>query len=388
MFAARLADLSTLSLTLPDLTVQKETRFDLEAENARLARGAIKTSSTAVVRNTCYVPWVSDEWSTPRLLVEEYIGQSANLIDIERVRRMGLSTKAVAQSVMEVFADQIFQSGFVQADGHPANILVRKHPDADKHRFWLHWGARYVPHQVVLIDHGLYVHLSAEFRREYAELWRAIWEVDVPVLEKITTHWGMDPASADLFASATLMRPWSRGQKETEMPDETSELSRQRGMKDKLKSFLVNVELVPKELIFVSRSMRIVQANNQALGSPVNRLNVLARHAADALIQERTSTLWKVISPPTNESQDLSARFREWATNRRAYITFHMVLLLVDVAFQLSRFAHWFRWVFSYLPFTPNGPRTRGGFEDDLEAQMRELARNEFGVELDADSFV
>src|SRR5260221_13202806 len=38
-----------------------------------------------------------------------------------------------------------------------------------------------------------------------------------------------------------------------------------------------------QELIFIGRSMRIIQANNQALGAPVDRINILAREAAKAL---------------------------------------------------------------------------------------------------------
>lgn len=393
-----------------------------------MARQAVQQSPTAIVRRTCYVPWVFDALSTPRLLVEEYVDNACQLIALDRVRSMGLSTKKVAQSVMEVFADQIFQSGIVQADGHPANILVRQHPDwvQDQrtahgwwHRWWKRacglggvWGAS-VPHQVVLIDHGLYVHLSPEFRREYAELWRAIWEVDLNTLERITQKWGMDPSSSDLFASATLMRPWSRSQQRGGPPppirakeSDRSELERNQVMKEKLKTFLVNVELVPKELIFLGRCMRIVQNNNQSLGSPVNRLNILARHAADALIQERTSSLWRVFFPPpesgvvgseagpSGERRTFQARLQEWTRDRRAYVTFHVVLLVVDVAYHISQLAHWVRWLWSapFLPTTPglsqDGTTHKGGFEDDLELQMRQLAHEEFGVELDEDSFV
>jgi aarF domain-containing kinase len=53
-------------------------------------------------------------------------------------------------------------------------------------------------------------------------------------------------------------------------PPKTAEqlqLEAQRELKAKLKTFLLNVELIPKELLFVGRAMRIVQANNQAMGA-------------------------------------------------------------------------------------------------------------------------
>lgn len=42
-----------------------------------------------------------------------------------------------------------------------------------------------------------------------------------------------------------------------------------RELKQKAKTFLLDVELVPKELIFIGRAMRILQANNQAMGKYV-----------------------------------------------------------------------------------------------------------------------
>lgn len=43
---------------------------------------------------------------------------------------------------------------------------------------------------------------------------------------------------------------------------------------------LENEALIPRELIFLARSMRMVQAVNQGLGSPTNRVNILASESA------------------------------------------------------------------------------------------------------------
>ncbi len=95
------------------------------------------------------------------------------MTDREKLEEWGLSAKQVSRSVCEAFASQIFQHGFVQADGHPSNVLVRKHPNGKKGQ-----------HQVVLIDHGLYVELSEDFRRKYAQLWKAIFTLDLKPLTK------------------------------------------------------------------------------------------------------------------------------------------------------------------------------------------------------------
>lgn len=103
----------------------------------------------------------------------------------------------------------------------------------------------------------------------------------------------MGKGSAELFASATLMRPWrkpkskeeqqrdaeraeSGGQvdysKQKEMIKVRTSLAQEACSKhmwpdiyllrlfaSSIQNFLQNVELIPKELIFVGRSMRIVQ---------------------------------------------------------------------------------------------------------------------------------
>ena len=365
--------------------IEQETFFDRELANSLRAKSAIETDPEALVRKTCYVPQFYKQLCTQRVLVMEWIGDTCRMTDREKLEEWGLSTKQVSRSVCEAFASQIFQHGFVQADGHPSNVLVRKHPNGKKGQ-----------HQVVLIDHGLYVELSEEFRRKYAQLWKAIFTLDLKTLDEITVGWGMGEGSSELFASATLLRPWSKPKSRSENNEgqhaRKTDLELQSEMKEKLKSFLVHTELLPKELLFVGRSMRIIQANNQVLGSPVNRLNILARHAAAALIANtRTPSLYRVLKPiHTSCGGTLAQRLATWIQDRLDFVRFRTTLLVLDLAFIGSGVSHWFR----YLLRSPisalmgkSDPKARG-FEDDLEQSMRQMARDEFGVELDEGAFI
>src|ERR1700722_13542387 len=89
-----------------------------------------------------------------------------------------------------------------------------------------------------------------------------------------------------MFASVTLQKPY--------MPSKAPHLSAnnvsfqdayemQMSMKSRIRNFLANQALFPRELIFVSRNMNIVRANNKAMGSPVNRINIMARWAVQGL---------------------------------------------------------------------------------------------------------
>lgn len=368
--------------------IEQETFFDRELANSLRAKKAIETDPEALVRKTCYVPKFYQDVCTQRVLVMEWIGGTCRMTDREKLEEWGLSAKQVSRSVCEAFASQIFQHGFVQADGHPSNVLVRKHPNGKKGQ-----------HQVVLIDHGLYVELSEDFRRKYAQLWRAIFTLDLKTLDEITVSWGMGEGASELFASATLLRPWSKPKDKGEANKpgahaRKSDLELQREMKEKLKSFLVHTELLPKELLFVGRSMRIIQANNQVLGSPVNRLNILAKHAAAALISNtETPSFYRVFRPIRTSkaaNSSIGQRFAAWVKDRINFVRFRTTLFALDLAFVGSGVTHWFRY-FLRAPVSALLGRSdpnAGGFEDDLEQSMRQMARDEFGVELDEGAFV
>ncbi|KAN0060806.1 hypothetical protein ACQY0O_007465 [Thecaphora frezii] len=374
--------------------IEQETLFKKELENSQRAKKAIETDPEKIVRKTCYVPQMYEDYCTQRVLVMEWIDGACRMTDRARLEdEMGLNVKAVSRSVCEAFASQIFQHGFVQADGHPSNVLVRKHPNGKRGQ-----------HQIVLIDHGLYVELSEDFRRKYAQLWKSIFTLDLKTLDSIVTSWGMGEGSSELFASATLLRPWSKPKSKTSKEGAAgqapkSDLELQREMKEKIKSFLVHVELLPKELIFVGRSMRIIQANNQVLGSPVNRLNILAKHAASALLSPTTPTLYHVFFPirpssspsPSNGSdQGVATRMREWCADRLEFLRFRSTLLLLDIAFWASGFSHWMLFLLRHPLMVVKGQRDaqQRGFEDDLEKSMRKMAKDEFGVELDEGAFI
>lgn len=188
--------------------------------------------------------------------------------------------KEIMQTMVELFGAQIFRWGFVHCDPHPGNIFIRPHPSpAYKNQ-----------PQLVLIDHGLYVQLGDQFRKEYATLWKGLLAADLETVKQVTTGWGI--GTPELFASATLMRPvrvrwrrtgagdwhawwsgiWSKEKKESvkseeekaqeekerKSQEEFDEFKEGVGMKERLKRFLVDTDKMPKELAFIGRNMRSV----------------------------------------------------------------------------------------------------------------------------------
>ena len=103
--------------------ILQETLFESELKNAQRARWEIENDKSKEIRETCYVPECYQDFSTSRVLTMEFVNKpSCKMTDRKSLEEMGLDVKKVCHSVMELSAAQIFDHGFVQADGHPGNV--------------------------------------------------------------------------------------------------------------------------------------------------------------------------------------------------------------------------------------------------------------------------
>ncbi|ODH14061.1 Atypical/ABC1 protein kinase [Paracoccidioides brasiliensis] len=259
---------------------------------------------------------------------------------------LGLSLKEVMTTMVDLFSAQIFLWGWLHCDPHPGNVLVRRRPSGQA--------------ELVLIDHGLYIHMEPKFRHEYAQFWKALLTFDNATLHKIVRGWGV--TNTDIFASATLMRPYRGGDLSTfkgieglsKKEKAHRHFEMQQAMRKAARGVLGDETKWPRELIFISRNFRIVQANNQYLGSPVNRIKITGIWASRALV----------------EVPDLS--LTEKIRNYGRHLVFKLVLLSSDIWFYVSKLRQ----------ILGRG----GGMEDDIEAQMQKMAK-EMGVELNQNIF-
>lgn len=258
---------------------------------------------------------------------------------------LGLSLRSVMQIMVDLFSAQMFLWGLVHCDPHPGNIFIRRLPSGKP--------------ELVLIDHGLYIHMSPKFKHQYAEFWKALMTFDNEKIKEIVNSWGV--SSPEIFASATLMRPYTGGNgatrraldRDLEALDGLDEQERayrmQVQMRKGIKQILGDENKWPRELIFIGRNLRIVQGNNQFLGSPVNRLKITGVWASRALA----------------ESRDLP--WRERMKNYGRHVIFRMVLLTTDLVW-------WWARIRQLLGLG-------GGMDEEIEMQMRKMAKG-MGFEL------
>lgn len=345
--------------------LRRELDFLQEARNAITTAEFVATEPR--LRGKVHIPKVYAEYSTRRVLTAEWV-DGVRLSDRPGIRRLmgednrigphpmdpsleGVQLRgglrAIMQTMVELFSAQMFSWGWVHCDPHPGNIIIRPHP---QHRLYP---------QLVLLDHGLYVRVGEELRRKYAELWRALLATDWDTVETITTSWGI--GAPDLFASATLMRPVSFRTRRDEdgngdsENDTVNQYERSLLMKERLKNFLYDTDKMPKELIFLGRNIRIVQGNNQVLGSPVNRIKITA--------------YWASRSLTTTTNLTFSQRLREYQRD----MAFRIVMFSIDLVFWASKLRQWIRALFGLAS---------EGFEDELERDMRRFAKHAFGVDV------
>ncbi|KAF8888371.1 hypothetical protein CPB84DRAFT_1749506 [Gymnopilus junonius] len=246
--------------------------------------------------------------------------------------------QSIMQTMVELFSAQMFDWGWVHCDPHPGNVLVRPSPSHPSQP------------QLVLLDHGLYVRVPEEFRRDWIRLWRAMLAGDYAGVEEVTKGWGF--GVPDLMASFTLMRPTVLRNNRKVTPKKEGENKERRPltqyeisvrMKAKLKEFLADTERMPKVLIFLTRNMRMVQGNNQSFGSPVNRIKITGYWASRSLTRTssplRTLSLTTSILHPFLAVHALSTYFREWYH----HLLFRAIMLRLDLTFYKTRFVSWWR---------------------------------------------
>ena len=99
-------------------TLIKELDFRNEAEAMKRFRANNK-------RVVCLgVPEVYDEFTTPHLIVEEYIN-GIPLNHYSQLLEAGYDLEDVGKKLMLSFIKQVFKDGYFHGDPHPGNLLVR-----------------------------------------------------------------------------------------------------------------------------------------------------------------------------------------------------------------------------------------------------------------------
>jgi aarF domain-containing kinase len=324
--------------------LRQETDFIHEGKNSEKCFDLLQHSSKNL-KDSVYVPKVDWELTTKVAMVQEWI-EGTSFGKPQELEKKNYNLGNLMNTIVSLFADQIFRTGFIHCDPHPGNIIIRDIAGKP---------------QIVLLDHGLYIQSQESFRESYCKFWISMFTLDYETLNSVAKEWGIPDIS--LFATATLSKPWKEGQL-SHLPSQTKltdAFDAHIQGKERLIDFLKNLEQMPKELMFVGRNMNIVRANNKALGSPVNRINIMANYAAKSVSLINSQTYF------------------DYYLSKYNSLKFKSILFIGSLAFYFSRVLHVCKlWL---------GMKDQG-FEGLLDDQLKKRLEQEFpGIVIDDSLF-
>lgn len=321
--------------------LHKELDFKLEAKSAK------RTGSFFAGDARVFVPYVHQALSTSKVLTMEYI-DGCRVDDVVALKKAGINSHTVAQTVVDAFAQMIFVNGFVHCDPHPGNLMVRRKED----------GA----FELFLLDHGLYRELDDQFRQSYCKLWKGLVLRRSSDVEQACKELGA-PGFANVFSVFLLNRSWNFAKKlgtdlrvkmsAEEMKQLRSDL-RDGGIswEGDVSSF---VEQIPDDLLLVFKMNSLVRNVNKALGASVNRFKVNARYAVRGLRHLNGVLETGGLSGGKRNGKLVACRYSEsvhrgichllqsvchWVMGIMDTLTVEMNLIVLDAAWFLVR---WFR---------------------------------------------
>ncbi|CAN3373015.1 hypothetical protein DIURU_002905 [Diutina rugosa] len=266
----------------------QETDFGREAANGERLLAALIADG---FNNRVHVPKVYPQVSKKQVLVTEWI-DGTSLTETEKISA-NFNTHDVLHTFLDVFGRQIFRYGFVHCDPHPGNLMVRR----------TKWGQQ----QLVILDHGLYIDLPRDFEQQYSRLWQYMFTQDTTHLKEIAQSWGID--SVDIFASLVSLKPTYMT---SNPPPKATQLDDDRDIQTLLGQFLKDESKFPLQLIFLTRTMRMMQNMNKQYGSPVNRINVLTRSAVAGANLGWSQRLRVSFALWVSDIVFLFVRFKQW----------------------------------------------------------------------------
>jgi len=242
----------------------RELDFELEAENGRQCFKELSHLKYV------HVPGIFSQYSSKRVLTTEFIN-GCNANDVRSIKSMGLDVSDVDRKLIEAFGQQIFVTGFLHGDPHPANVLIRKNEGKA---------------QIVILDHGLYENLPKDVRHSLCSFWKSIILGNKNKMKKFSEELGVEDYTT--FSQILLQRVIHGGKgikfKAKISQEDIRELTAMA--KDHFNKVMTILRSMPSTMLLVFRNLNTVRAINQELGEPVDRFCLLCDCAIAGLNQE------------------------------------------------------------------------------------------------------
>ena len=241
------------------ITLWEELDYRSEVENAeRFAK--IFDEYTGL-----YVPRFYRDYCTDHILVIENV-ESLKVTDLGALRDAGIDTHQVADRLLDVYFQQVFEESYFHADPHPGNIFIRPRADIE------HAEEEPTPFDLIFIDFGMMGRIPEEVNDLLQTMLVSITTRNARGLTDAFTKLGFFLPSADLdriteAQEQILDQIWGRGLLDLAQPDmqEVKDLSRQ--FKDVLFDFPFQI---PQNFIYLGRALGILSGLSSLLNPEIN----------------------------------------------------------------------------------------------------------------------
>ncbi|KAJ6108062.1 hypothetical protein N7523_009385 [Penicillium sp. IBT 18751x] len=273
-------DLEWLSREM-DLSLPIELDFRCEAQNA--------TKASEYFKKHPDLPLIIPEvmWSQKRILVMEYIS-GARPDDLAFLDANHIDRDEVSAAFAHIFNEMIFgDDAPLHCDPHGGNIAIRlnntrRHPNFD----------------IILYDHGLYRNIPRDLRRNYAKLWLAVIDADIPRMREYAHKVaGITDEQFPLFASAITGRDYSVLKKKNVASIRTAEEKKEisgalgEGMLQQLVEMLGQVPRIILLILKTNDLTRSLDENLHTRQGPMRTFLILARYATRSVFEEQMESI-------------------------------------------------------------------------------------------------
>jgi predicted unusual protein kinase regulating ubiquinone biosynthesis (AarF/ABC1/UbiB family) len=208
------------------------------------------------------VPEVYWEYTTRRLLVMQFV-DGVKITDAEGLRRLGVSSPAIAKVLIVAFSEMLLQHGLFHADPHPGNLLVGPGP------------------KLILVDFGQVKEIGPQFRFVFAQMTQALLAEDNKALGQTFRALGFrmkeDIAEGYEELGRTYVGDIAREMTATNAGWADPKMFA-TSYRDLLRVLRANpVIKIPADLLFVGRVMGLLNGLSMTLRSETNLLVEMAR---------------------------------------------------------------------------------------------------------------
>jgi aarF domain-containing kinase len=247
-----------------------------------------------------YVPKVHWNECSQRVLTTEFI-DGIKISETEKLKENQLNLVEIDEKLIKIFSEQIFHSGFVHADPHPGNLLVRRQEGKANKA------------EIVVLDHGLYEELPIKSRTALCKVWKAVVEGDHQSMRTGCAELGV-VEDYRLFCIALTQR-WVSADTKSEEKDFLAKIVDKNGPKafdrkkfnalpkeekDRIRQDLMEVhdrmlevfQNVPSHLMLILRNLNTIRSILKDHQTSTDRYRIMARSATRGVFKVKGS-LWE-----------------------------------------------------------------------------------------------